>query len=275
MAPVLIRDNDQLLIHRDGVDYKTPWTTVLATLPEVTLDGVLVYKGVAAGNSTAPDQVAGEIWLLDLGSGTPAAWVPEGAKHGDYLTWAADVDGGEAWRLIGNAAGVDFELYATKDEVQAVYDDLAARLDDKASGSDLSNLSEQVEKNTELIGGLQQTTHLNAGKIQSLELGQAAIEERVGKNETDIEELKNSGTEIDNRLALIDSSLEHLHGTTNDLGEAVKGLTVAVTQQGGEIKILEKVVEGNKDLIDANTEAINALQAAEGFDFASLELLPA
>ena len=159
-AQVQIQEADQLLIHRDGVDYKTPWTSVLNSIPSVSLDGVLVYKGVANGTSSEPEKNEGEIWLLSL-EGVAASWVPDGASTGDYLTYAADVEGSKAWRTVGNAAGVDFEELVTKDELEQVQTDLLARLDEKADKSDLDTtvgaletLADKVGDNATAIEGL-------------------------------------------------------------------------------------------------------------------------
>lgn len=117
MATVDIRDDDYVLVHREGIDYKTAFKNVAASLPGVEIADVLTYRGIADGTGDEPDQVLADIYLLIL-EGDPAPWVPDGAKHGDYLTWAPDVTGASAWRLMGNVDDVDLSGLVTQEEFE-------------------------------------------------------------------------------------------------------------------------------------------------------------
>ena len=259
MAQVQIQEEDLLLIHREGVDYKTPWTSVLNSIPQVNLDGVLTYKGVADGTAAEPDQVEGEIWLLQLES--PAAgWVPGGAKTGDYLTYAADVAGSTAWRIVGNAAGVDFEELVTKDELESVQSDLLDRLDGKADKGDLDTtvgaletLAEKVGENTVAIDGL----GTSLGELTQAHGETAAKLETLSSRVDDLESKEDANEEN------LEKIVEQVRGNTEEIAAIQLGL-----------KGFGQGIEANHDLIEANKEAIEELQAVKPFDFASLDLLP-
>lgn len=213
MSVVTIKSDDFVLIHREGVDYKTPFTSVLASLPDnsVEIDGVLTYKGVVDATTAQPQQNEGEIWLLLLADGASAnSWVPDGAKNGDYLTYASDTEGNTAWRLVGNAAGVDFEIYATKDEVQGAYNDLLARIDEKPDADDLERLEDRVKDNETNIAGTAGTLTYLQGEITDLQ--------------GDIRGLNVDLLKHDKQFELIGQSFEQDHAAIDSNSEEIKEL---------------------------------------------------
>lgn len=213
MSVVTIKNEDFVLIHREGVDYKTPFTSVLASLPDnsVEIDGVLTYKGVVDAATAQPEKKEGEIWLLLLADGATAnSWVPDGAKNGDYLTYASDTEGNSDWRLVGNAAGVDFEIYATKDEVQGAYNDLLARIDEKPDADDLNNLEERVKQNETNIAGTAGTLTYLQGEITDLQ--------------GDIRGLNVDLLKHDKQFELIGQSFEQDHAAIDSNSEEIKEL---------------------------------------------------
>ena len=242
MRFVTIKNDDFVLIHRDGVDYKTPFASVLASMPEanVEIEGVLTYKGVVDATTAEPQKNEGEIWLLLLADGDAAnSWVPDGAKNGDYLTYASDTAGSTAWRLVGNAAGVDFEIYATKEDVQDAYDDLNSRLGSKAEADELRDLAGQVIGNTGKISGL-------TDKVAEQELA----------------------------IGVLDSTVNAIHVKVDEVEAANNKLKVEVSGHEAQIQLMGKSIDVVHENIADNGEAIAELQAVKPFDFASLGLLP-
>ena len=147
-----IQDSDQILVHRDGVDYRTPFSRVLDSLPDgggsVVLPGVLTYKGIAAAHGGEPPRNVGDIWLLLVENtiGGLDSWIPDGAANSDYLTYAEDTKGVFAWRQIGNAAGIDFDEFQTKEDAAKTRYELLTAIDKKADKDSLGD-QEQIQKN--------------------------------------------------------------------------------------------------------------------------------
>jgi len=160
MAFVSIRDDDQLLIHRDGTDYRTSFQALIESLPDgggsIEIPGVLTYKGVKDYKSGEPPRVLGDIWLLSADvsdSNFFPPWIPGGAKNGDYLTWADDVKGDWAWRQIGNAAGIDFDEYLCKQDLLKTLDKVEQEVYKKADKDSLGDQA-QIQKNADAIANL-------------------------------------------------------------------------------------------------------------------------
>lgn len=250
-----IFEDDHLLIHRDGVDYKTPFSTLLSSIPEVdvSIPGVLTYQGIVASNAAEPTQTQGEIWLLKE-EGDAAAWVPDGAKTGDYITWAEDSNGVESWHIVGNCAGVDFEEFATKEEVANAVSGLSDRIDEKASAADLEALDE---------------------KVDDLKSNGQVIASLVSQNGKAI--LKN-----EQALAEHEARIETLEGASSSQGEALDDLkdkvnknTLGIAGNLAAIEGLTQGVETNNAAMEENKAAIEELQNEENFKFSPLPLLPA
>ena len=165
MTSILIKHDDQILVHRDGTDHRAPFSSVLASLPDsdVKIEGLLTYAGIANSQTGEPRQVPGEIWLLQhFPPAHMAGWIPDGAVNGDYLTFAEDTDGVYAWRIIGNTLGIDVELLATKEDLLKAYEDLRAQILLKADQDALGD-QDQIQKNKDTIDAIRdQLDHFEA-----------------------------------------------------------------------------------------------------------------
>jgi len=157
MAFASIRDDDQLLIHRDGTDYRTSFQTLIESLPDgggsIEIPGVLTYKGVRDYKGGEPPKVLGDIWLLSADTSDSnffPPWIPKDAKNGDYLTWADDVKGEWAWRQIGNAAGIDFDEYLLKQDFLKTLEQIRVEVNKKADKDSLGDQA-QIQKNADAI----------------------------------------------------------------------------------------------------------------------------
>ena len=157
MSSILIKHDDQILVHRDGTDHRAPFSSVLASLPDsdVKIEGLLTYAGIVNSQTGEPRQDPGEIWLLQHFPPAPlSGWIPDGAVNGDYLTFAEDTEGTFAWRIIGNTLGIDVELLATKEDLIRACDELRALIWNKADKSELGD-QDQIERNKNTIESIQ------------------------------------------------------------------------------------------------------------------------
>ena len=269
-----ILESDHLLIHRDGVDYKTPFTTLLSSIPEVdfSIPGVLTYQGIVESNAVEPDQNQGELWLLKTVEAT-ADWVPDGAETGDYLTWAEDSEGAKSWHIIGNC-GVDFGEFATKEEVAAALTEVNNRLEEKASASDLQDLSDKHDALAFDVEVSKTLIQQNGKKLGEVETQVENLEEQVKQNTDDIASGKEAIANNTSSLAGLDSSLDYVRGKVDTIDGDLKGVRATVTGQGVKLKAIENAVEGNYTSITKNKEAIDELKATPTFNVGKLELLP-
>ena len=193
MATVDIRDDDYVLVHREGVDYKTAFKNVAASLPGVEIADVLTYRGIADGTGDEPDQVLADIYLLIL-EGDPAPWVPDGAKHGDYLTWAPDVTGASAWRLMGNVDDVDLSGLVTQEEFEEFKKRFyATEIDTELNSGHIEKLWEKTGEIEGELGELENklADHDHEDIKQDLQIHQSLISQnglKLGQLQTELDE---------------------------------------------------------------------------------------
>ena len=222
------------MIHRDGVDYRTPFSSVIESLPgggSVEIPGVLTYKGVVNAQTGEPPQNPGEIWLLLVAGGLPSTWVPQGATNGDYLTYAEDTNGDFAWRLIGNAAGIDFDAYVLKEDALKAENALTIEVSKKADKSELGDQA-QIERNARAITGLDNSlmAHYDQSHETYLALDQAiqgtnnrvdSLDRRV----TVLEEQDPSGSDYDEQIKQLETDIKFCLSACQDLGKDMSDLS--------------------------------------------------